>query len=64
MKSVAGMILVFIGLYIILYGDVFSFFAQSSVTYFAIGSIFILLILALFVLGLPKIKNGGGSNDK
>ena len=64
MKSVAGMIIVFIGLYIILYGDVFSFFAQSSVTYFAVGAIIVMLLLALFVLGLPKINKGGDSDDK
>lgn len=64
MKSVAGMIIVFIGLYIILYGDVFSFFASSSMTFFAIGAIVVMLLLALFVLGFPKIRKRGDSNDK
>lgn len=64
MKSVAGMFIVFIGLYIIVYSDVFSFFAQSSVTIFAISSAIAMLILALFVLGLPRIRKRGDSNDK
>lgn len=64
MKSVASMIVVFIGLYIIIYSDVFSFFAQTSVTLLAIFSIIALLVLAVFVLGTPKIKKGGESNGK
>lgn len=64
MKSVAGMIIVFIGLYIIVYSDVFGFFAKSSMTIFAISSVVVMLILAVFLLGLPRIGKRGGDNDK
>lgn len=63
MRSVFGTIIIFIALYIILYFDIFGFLAQSWVLYTAIGLVFVMLILALFILGLPG-KKKGGHNDK
>ena len=61
MKSVIGMFVIFMGLYIVLVNDMLSFFAQKSVFIFAVGAIITMLIVALIVLGLPvSKKNPGG----
>ena len=64
MKSVIGTIIIFIGLYVIITNDVLSFFAQKSVTIFAISAIAVMLIVAVLVLGLPFSKKKGGHHDK
>jgi len=63
MKSVIGMFVIFMGLYIILVNDMLSFFAQKSVFIFAVGAIITMLIVALIVLGLPVSKKNPGGND-
>ena len=63
MKSIFGTIIIFIGLYIMLYFDIFGFFAQSWVLVSAVGLVLFMLILAVFVIGIPK-KEKGGQNDK
>ncbi len=63
MKSIIGMIVVFIGLYIILYYDIFGFFAQSWVFYFSIILAIVMTLIAFVLLKhLEKVK--GGKNDK
>ena len=64
MKSVIGTIIMFIALYVVITNDVLSFFAQKSVTVFAVGAIAIMLIVAVLVLGLPFSKKKGGHHDK
>lgn len=64
MRSVFGTIIIFIALYIILYFDIFGFLAQSWVLYTTIGLVVLMLVLALFVLGLPGKKKGGHKNEK
>lgn len=63
MKSVIGMFIVFIGLYIVIVNDMLSFFAQKSVFVFAVSAIIVMLIIAVYVLGLPKIQLKGGHQD-
>lgn len=63
MKSVIGMFVIFMGLYIVLVNDMLSFFAQKSVFIFAVGAIITMLIVALIVLGLPVSKKNPGEND-
>lgn len=64
MKSVLGMILVFIGVYIVIYFDIFGFFAQKWFLIFSLSSIVIMLIIALIVLGSPLKRERGGQDDK
>ena len=68
MKSVVGMIVVFIGLYIIAYSDVIGFFAHKTFHYVAIGSVCISLALAAAFFGTPiskpLFKRRGDNNDK
>lgn len=63
MKSVLGMIVVFIGLYIIIYSDIFGFFAQKWVIIFAGTTVVASLIAAIFAFGLPFTHKKGGSNE-
>lgn len=64
MKSVFGMILVFIGVYIVIYFDIFGFFAQKWVFIFSISSVVVMLIIALFLLGSPLKRKRGGQDDE
>lgn len=65
MKSVIGMFVIFFGIYIVIANDMLSFFAQKSVFMFAVFAIIVMLIVAVFVLGLPKIQiKGGNQNDE
>lgn len=68
MKSVAGMIVVFIGLYLIAASDVLSFFAHKSLLYIAIGLCVIAILAAAAILGTPfskpLIKRRGDDNDE
>lgn len=64
MKSIIGTIIIFISLYIMLSTGIFRFFAQESITIFALTAIFIMFIVALIVLGIPHFKKKGESNDK
>lgn len=63
MKSILGTIIIFLGLYIILYFDIFGFFAQSWMFYIALGLVLFMLVLAFVVLRKP-LKKKGGQNDK
>lgn len=64
MKSVIGTIIIFIGLYVVITNDILGFFAQKSVTVFAICAIAVMLIVAVLVLGLPFSKKKGGHHDE
>ncbi len=68
MKSVAGMIVVFIGLYFIAYSDVIGFFAHKTLLYIALGLCVFMLLAAAAFLGTPfskpLIKRRGDDNDK
>ena len=65
MKSVIGMFVIFFGIYIVIANDMLSFFAQKSVFIFAVFAIIVMMIVAVFVLGLPKIQiKGGNQNDE
>ncbi len=63
MKSVLGMIVVFIGLYIILSSDILSFFAQKWFMIFAVVAVIASLLAALFVFGLPFMKKKGENHE-
>lgn len=64
MKSVISMIVVFIGLYIVIYNDIMSFFAQKWFLLFAGIFAITMLIIAIIVLGSPfKIKKRGDHNE-
>ncbi len=63
MKSVLGMIVVFIGLYIVIYSDILGFFAQKWVLAFSVSLAIFMLIVAVVVLGLPFSKKKGGEDD-
>lgn len=63
MKSVIGMFIIFIGLYIVIVNDMLSFFAQKSFFVFAVLAIVVMMVVALCVLGLPKIQPKGGYRD-
>lgn len=60
MKSVLSMIVVFIGLYIIIYSDIFGLFAQKWFLIFAGVSVIASLTAAAVMLGLPFQKKKGG----
>lgn len=65
MKSVIGTIIMFLVLYVVISNDMLSFFAQDSVLIFAIGSIVVLLIVAVCVLGLPSLESlKGGYHEE
>ncbi len=64
MKSVIGMIVVFIGVYIVVYYDIFGFFAQKWFFIFSMCSIAVTLLIAAVTLGLPFNRKRGGQNDK
>jgi len=64
MKSVIGMFIIFVGLYIVIVNDMLSFFAQKSFLIFAVLAICVMMVVALFVLGLPKKTKGGHQNDE
>lgn len=63
MKSVFGMIVVFIGLYIVVYFGIFGFFAQKWFLILSGSSVIIMLGVAFFVLGSPFRRKEGGKND-
>ena len=63
MKSVIGMFVIFFGIYIVVANDMLSFFAQKSVFIFAVFAIIVMMIVAVFVLGLPKIQLKRGHQD-
>ena len=62
MKSVICMIGVFLGIYIILFYDVFSFFAQS---WFLVASIVlsVIMVLLIFIIHPIQSKNKGDNNE-
>ena len=64
MKSVLGMIVVFIGLYIVVYFDIFGFFAQKWFLIFSGAAAVIMLCIALAVLGAPFNRKRGGNDEK
>lgn len=64
MKSVFGMIVVFIGVYIVVYFDIFGFFAQKWFFIFSICSVMVSLVAALIMLGSPFKRKRGGQDDK
>ena len=64
MKSVIGMIVVFIGLYIVIYFDIFGFFAQKWFLYLSGTMVVISLLAALIVFGSPFTRKRGGQDDK
>ena len=59
MKYIIGMVVVFCGLYIILYYDMFSFFAQPWLLKFTIILDIILTLLAIAVIVYLRKKRGG-----
>ncbi|MCM1323638.1 MAG: hypothetical protein NC218_05710 [Acetobacter sp.] len=59
MKSVFSMIVVFIGVYIVIYFDIFGFFAQKWFLIVAFSAAVTMLLVALVVLGSPFKKKGG-----
>lgn len=64
MKSCMGMIMVFIGMYIILYYDILGFLAQPFMFKFSLvlaTTMLVGVVIALFVLA--KIR-GGGDDEK
>jgi hypothetical protein len=63
MKSVIGMIVVFVGVGIILYLDVFSLFAQSWMFSISLIWVAIMLLIAVFTFGLPLKKKKGGNHE-
>lgn len=63
MKSVFGTIVVFLGISVILYCNIFSLFAQSWMFTFSLVLAATMLLVAVFVLGLPS-KKKGESDDK
>ena len=63
MKYIIGMIVVFLGLYIILYYDVFGLFAHSWIFSFSI-ILACLMTLIAFILIKYLEKTKGGKNDK
>jgi amino acid transporter len=64
MKSVVGTIIIFIGLYILMMTGVFNFLAQDFIFPVIMGVIIALLIVAVFVLGVPKKIKKGEHHDK
>lgn len=64
MKSVVGTIIIFIGLYILMMTGVFNFLAQDFIFPVIMGVIIALLIVAVFVLGVPKKNKKGEHHDK
>lgn len=64
MKSVLGMIVVFIGVYIVVYFDIFGFFAQKWVLIFSLTAVVVSLLAALVVFGTPFTRKRGGQDDK
>lgn len=64
MKSVFGMIVVFIGLYIVIYFDIFGFFAQKWFLIVSASAAIIMLGVAFVVLGNPFKRKRGGENEK
>lgn len=63
MKSVIGTVVAFIGVYIIIENGILSFFAQKPVIIIALGLVFLMLIIAAAVLGIPHKKKGGGGHE-
>lgn len=61
MKSVICMIGIFLGIYIILYYDIFSFFAQSWFLTASIVLSIIMVLIALFIYSPQKKK--GDNNE-
>ena len=64
MKSVLGMIVVLIGLYIVIYFDIFGFFAQKWFLIVSISAAAIMLGIAAAVFGLPFKRKRGGKDEK
>lgn len=64
MKSVIGIIIVFIVLYIILTNGVFDFFAHDAVFIFAVSAVVAMLIISVIVLGIPTFKKRGKNHDE
>lgn len=70
MKSVISTIVIFIGLYIIVCSGIMNFLAQKYVFYIALGSVIIMLLLAVALLGTPfskpfiKLKRRGDDHEK
>ena len=64
MKSVVGMIVVFIGLYIIAYSDIMGFFAQKTLYYTALGCVCIAAAFLGTPFTKPLFKRRGDDNDK
>lgn len=63
MKSVFGMIVVFIGLYIVIYFDIFGFFAQKWFLILSGSTVIIMLGVTFVTLGSPFHRKRGGKNE-
>ncbi|MBQ8750924.1 MAG: hypothetical protein IJZ30_04745 [Alphaproteobacteria bacterium] len=63
MKSVICMMGVFLGVCIILYYDIFSFFAQSWALTASIVLSAIMVLIALFIYPNQQKKKNGGNNE-
>lgn len=63
MKSYFGMLMVFLGMYIIFYYDILGFFAKPSMFWFALilaSSTLVIGVASLFILA----KKRGGNNEE
>ena len=63
MKSIVQTLFIFIVLSIIISSGIIDFFAQKSVLFFSVASVFFMLILTFILLNLRK-DQGGENNDE
>ncbi len=63
MKSVLGMIVVFIGLYIVIYFDIFGFLAQKWFLIVSAGAAVFMLGVALVVFPPSLGRKKGGKDE-
>lgn len=70
MKSVISTIVIFVGLYIIVSSGIMDLLAQKWLLYIAIGSVIIVLLTAVALIGTPfskpliKFKGRGDDHDE
>lgn len=70
MKSVISTIVIFIGLYIIVSSGIIDLLAQKWLLYIAVGSVIIVLLAAVALIGTPfskpliKFKRRGDDHDE
>ena len=64
MRSVIGTIIIFIGIYVVVANDILSFFTRKSTLIFAVCAVIFMLIIAVLVLGFPRMKKGGENHDE